>query len=250
MSIKLMSRVWDIELRHTAKLVLLALADWANDEGACWPSIATLERRCGLSDRGVRNVLEELEAEGRLRRVQRAGRSTMFHLTPEGRALDPGTTFTPTPERGAGHPGTTFTPPRHDVHPTPEPGAGHPGTTFTQNPKEPPIEPPKEPKSARGRPSPIRMPEGLNLEAFALWEDWLHSKLKPMNDISRPLVAANLVAFGSPERQLEVVKHSAGRGWVSLHAPRDDSPPPGGAPRVRVRPKTADELEAEQAQHA
>ena len=64
MSLKLMSAVWDLQTEsHTRKLVLLALADNANDEGICWPSVATIARKCDLSEQGVRNQLTELEAE-------------------------------------------------------------------------------------------------------------------------------------------------------------------------------------------
>lgn len=242
MSIKQMAIVWELRLRASVKLVALSLADQANDEGYCWPSIATLERRCGLSDRGVRNALNELEEGGLLERHQRPGRSTYF------RVLTPAPRSPPTPAPGADHPGTTFTPPRHDVHPTPAPGAGHPGTTFTQNPKGTQKEPKEEPKSARGA-SPIGMPVGLNQAALELWEQWLRRKGKPTDDMQRPLIATHLVAFGDASRQLEVVNHSIRRGWVSLHAPRPDTGDAANAvPRVRA--KTVSELELEAAAHA
>jgi hypothetical protein len=50
-SIKLMTAAWDIPLPHADKLLLLALADQANDEGCCWPKVSTLATKCGLEDR-------------------------------------------------------------------------------------------------------------------------------------------------------------------------------------------------------
>ncbi len=41
MSIKIMTAVWNLDLPDSEKLALLALADCANDEGLCWPSMAT-----------------------------------------------------------------------------------------------------------------------------------------------------------------------------------------------------------------
>jgi hypothetical protein len=39
------------------KLVLLALADCANDEGRCWPSASTLARKTGEGERTVRRAV-------------------------------------------------------------------------------------------------------------------------------------------------------------------------------------------------
>lgn len=63
MSIKLMSHAWDhFQGTATEKLVLLALCDFANDEGDAWPSVATLERKTGASERSVRYTLRHLES--------------------------------------------------------------------------------------------------------------------------------------------------------------------------------------------
>jgi hypothetical protein len=88
----------------------------------------------------------------------------------------------------------------------------------------------------------VRIPAGVNLEALALWESWLASKFKPVNDISRPVIAGHLAQLGDAARQLEVVNHSISRQWVSLHAPRADLVDASAKPRVRVR--TSAELEA------
>lgn len=65
MSIKLMSAIWDGgPSGSTHRFVLIALADNANDDGECWPSIATISRKTGLCERSVRLALRHLEAEG------------------------------------------------------------------------------------------------------------------------------------------------------------------------------------------
>lgn len=62
MSVKLMSTVWDLQTEsHTQKLVLLALADNANDEGGCWPAIGTIAQKCNLCVRAVRYQIDRLE---------------------------------------------------------------------------------------------------------------------------------------------------------------------------------------------
>lgn len=67
MSIKAMTRVFDeSEARLGARLVLLALADFSNDDGRSWPSVATIARKARLSPRQVQRILRDLETEGEL----------------------------------------------------------------------------------------------------------------------------------------------------------------------------------------
>ena len=86
MSIQWMTRVWAApEPAHpTDRLMLLALADNANDEGYCWPCVATLQRRCRLGTlRGTRKVLERLEGGAFVERISRPGRSNLYRLREE-----------------------------------------------------------------------------------------------------------------------------------------------------------------------
>lgn len=74
MSIDLYSLAWKTSFpgKPLKKLVLLCLADYTNDhEGYAWPSYDTMVDRCGASRRGIINAVNELEAEGWLRREQR-----------------------------------------------------------------------------------------------------------------------------------------------------------------------------------
>src|SRR5271167_4531158 len=63
MSIRVMTWAWSIALAPTSKLVLMALADIADDLGVCWPSHPTLATKCSLTDRTVRRVLTSLQAQ-------------------------------------------------------------------------------------------------------------------------------------------------------------------------------------------
>ena len=68
MSVRCMTWVWDHStVGGTERLVLLALADCANDEGReCWPSIATLARKCRVDERTVQRVIRRLAERGHL----------------------------------------------------------------------------------------------------------------------------------------------------------------------------------------
>jgi hypothetical protein len=64
MSIKIMSAVWGISLRPSTKLVLLCLADIADDDGVCWPHQDTIAQKTCLSIRAVRDCIRTLEEAG------------------------------------------------------------------------------------------------------------------------------------------------------------------------------------------
>lgn len=65
MSIKVMTYVWD-HSPHTGSdlLMLLALADHANDQGRAWPSIPTLAKKCRVQRRQALYILKKLEEAG------------------------------------------------------------------------------------------------------------------------------------------------------------------------------------------
>lgn len=70
-SIFAMNWAWGQKLAPTAKLILMALADAADDQGVCWPSVATVANKCGVSTRTVRRVMQALVADGILQSEQR-----------------------------------------------------------------------------------------------------------------------------------------------------------------------------------
>jgi DNA-binding MarR family transcriptional regulator len=90
-SIRVTTLVWDEakDIKQTDLLALLSLADQANDQGVCWPSLSTIARRIRLSDiRSTRKVIVRLVKSGWVRRHQRMGRSTIYQITPHGEALE------------------------------------------------------------------------------------------------------------------------------------------------------------------
>ena len=63
----------------SAKLVLLALADHANDKGHCWPSMERLQDRTGLSRATVYRAIDTLTGIGLVQMVKR-GRANNYNL--------------------------------------------------------------------------------------------------------------------------------------------------------------------------
>jgi DNA-binding FadR family transcriptional regulator len=103
-----MGQVWDLALPAFEKLVLLALADCANDEGLCWPSIATLKTKSGASERTVQRAIKHLEDMGVLTRRQVPGKGCKYRIDP--RHIDTPVRETPVSERRE---------PPSERHPTP-----------------------------------------------------------------------------------------------------------------------------------
>lgn len=76
MSIRYLNLAWETHVDSPGeKLVLLKLADNANDDGSCWPSLATICRQTGLSKQAVINCIKKFETSDPplLRVIRRRG---------------------------------------------------------------------------------------------------------------------------------------------------------------------------------
>tara|TARA_R100001086_G_scaffold238371_2_gene163063 strand:- start:865 stop:1728 length:864 start_codon:yes stop_codon:yes gene_type:complete len=109
------------DLGATPRLVLLALADHADAAGRCYPSIARLAQRTGLSPRSIQASIKKLHAEGYIDVEMNAGkRGTnvyVLRLTPAGSA----------PPKKA-HPAGDSPHPRNSCTPTPAAAAPEPSS--------------------------------------------------------------------------------------------------------------------------
>lgn len=90
MSIKLMAQVWDMdnpELNGSKLLTLLALADYANEQDTCWPSIPTLAKRARVSERQAQRIIQWLEEQHYIECTERGngkGHSSRYLITLNG----------------------------------------------------------------------------------------------------------------------------------------------------------------------
>lgn len=76
MSIHAMANVWATSTQTGGNLLLLlALADYANDRGECWPSVETLARKARVTDRHARRILRELVDAGEIEIKEGGGRN-------------------------------------------------------------------------------------------------------------------------------------------------------------------------------
>ena len=124
MSTIIMSLCWPLQgMSGPQKAVLISLADNANDEGVCWPSVARIAERTCLAERTVQGAIKWLGQASILSVRERMGRSTMYTLTPAAYAppqdMHPAADAPPPPQL------TTETPaaaaPRTVIEPSSEP---------------------------------------------------------------------------------------------------------------------------------
>lgn len=72
MSVPVMGLVWESDVSAAdGRIVLLALADNANDAGRCWPGTAYLAGKCCISRSTVFRLLRKLESQSLISREQR-----------------------------------------------------------------------------------------------------------------------------------------------------------------------------------
>lgn len=78
MSFQAMAKAVEIKLPFHEKFVLIMLANYANEEGRCWPAVATLASDTGLSVAAVKKALKKLVERGLITRQSQSkgGRRT------------------------------------------------------------------------------------------------------------------------------------------------------------------------------
>lgn len=157
MSFKVTNWVWArSESRNGARLVMLALADRADDNGCAWPSIDDLVERTKLSPRAVQKAVTALVESGELE-VENGGgrhRSNRYRIIPKPRTNDGVTDEEPRTSDGVSAEETPHFEPEtpHFEAETPHSATQNP----VQSAPEPYVEPPE---NRQGNNPPTPRPE-------------------------------------------------------------------------------------------
>ena len=80
MSFSIGKRVWAIPIPATDKLVLLALAHYADDNGQCWPSLDKLGKDTGLHPKSVSRCIRRLKKRKLIETKRRMNSSSVILL--------------------------------------------------------------------------------------------------------------------------------------------------------------------------
>jgi hypothetical protein len=208
-SIKVMSWVWDHgPCNGTDRMLLLALADHCDDAGHAYPSMTRLAEKACMTERGARQVMRRLEAEGWVKTGIGGGRAktSTYHilmLNPEQQTGNekPGTVI---PESGDRKPGTRMPETRNG-------GSGEPSLN-RQDPRA-------HARKAQIFDSQERAPDyiwdrhitfGENQTRAALWQ-WAKSRSRPPT-LTGPIASHHL-------REMASLLTAAELAWLKLQEP-------------------------------
>ncbi|MEC9268504.1 MAG: helix-turn-helix domain-containing protein [Pseudomonadota bacterium] len=199
MSIEAMTRVWkESKATGTALVVLLALADHANDDFVAWPSIATLSTRARVDRRSVIRTLQKLVDMGELKVVGEGIRGVKkYRLTSDASVT-----------RDADVTGDTDVTPTSDASVTSTSDA-----SVTRTLTKPTLEPSIN-KSDRfdefWSAYPKRVAKG---QARKAWD-----RLVKTNDPEQIIAGAKRYALDQSEQDIKFIRHPAtwlnGEGWL------------------------------------
>lgn len=83
-----MHLVWEnAPCRENSLLILLALADWANDDGVCWPSMQKLADKARVDRRSAQRIVRKLVQQRLISIDEGGGRANQHQYTVERAAL-------------------------------------------------------------------------------------------------------------------------------------------------------------------
>lgn len=64
MSLEMMEKAWEQDLKPLPKIALLALADYADADHRCWPYYVMMEKKTGLNRHQLERAYQELMDSG------------------------------------------------------------------------------------------------------------------------------------------------------------------------------------------
>ena len=215
MSIAIMTQCWPIQIRQTLKLLLLALADNADDDGVCWPSIDTIAAKCSTDRRTIFRQLLELESSGHITRETRRGHSNVYHIHPLQVTED--TPVSVLPPVAISHPPVTVT-----THPPVVTESPTRGATVTQNHQEPSVEPPNNPKGRKSH--DVEKPELPEWLPLLQWHGWIEARTKsrhPPTNLALRMAVAKLERYREAGHNVaQILAQSAMNNWSDLYEPK------------------------------
>jgi hypothetical protein len=225
MSLNIIRACTSLQMPPTAKAVLFAMADYADESGYCWPSIPKLCEHTCFSRRSVIDAIAWLESAKVIAADRSNGRHTSYRVTPEFFTKPVQQAHRCSSRTGAA-PAQTSAAPALDpcssrTGPVQEPHSNH---------QEPPLTTRRAPtKKGADAPSP---PEGVDPQTWADWLQLRKAKKAPVTEtVIRNATAEAKKAGMSLTRFLEVW---CARGSQGLQAewlkPHERGPPSGRVP--------------------
>ena len=210
MSTILMSACWPLQgMSPAQKAVLISLADQANDDGYCWPSVGTIAKRTCLSERAVQGAIKWLQSANLMTTSERNGTSSVYRLTPA--AFAPPQEMRPADAapRGAGN----APPPPQMLHPTPADAAPKPSMNRQLNRKEP--------KDTRAVAQSFVLPDWIPVDTWAAFMETRKTKKAKSTDYALSLIVKSLADFkAAGHNPVDILNASIKAGWSDVYPPK------------------------------
>ena len=210
MSTILMSQCWPLAgMSPAQKAVLISLADQANDDGYCWPSVGTIAKRTCLSERAVQGAIKWLKSASLMTASERNGTSSVYRLTPA--AYAPPQEMRPAD--AAPTPAGNAPPPPQMLHPTPADAAPKPSMNRQLNRKEP--------KDTRAVAQSFVLPGWIPADAWAAFMETRKTKKAKSTPYALGLIVKSLEAFKADGHDpLAILNASIKAGWSDVYPPK------------------------------
>ncbi|PHM52814.1 MULTISPECIES: helix-turn-helix domain-containing protein [Xenorhabdus] len=240
MSMSLMAKAMSIRVGNPLrKLVLIKLADNANDKGECWPSYQHIADHCECSKSAVRSHIGALIKMGLLTKENRLGNhngkgnaSNVYYLNLSAGPVSP-KSIPPVPPVGSPMPFADTPVPPNGRPPMPSDG------TRISHSFEPVKEPVKEPIKPQGAGQekqakksvfdPLTAkPENVSAEIWADWVTFRQEIRKPLTETSCRQQAKQLADCPNPDA---VICTSIANSWQGLFPDKQKS---GRQPQVNT----------------
>lgn len=210
MSTILMSQCWPLAgMSPSQKAVLISLADQANDDGYCWPSVGTIAKRTCLSERAVQGAIKWLHSAGLLSSDERRGTSSVYRITPAAYAPPQEMRPADAAPRGAGN----APPPPQMLHPTPADAAPKPSMNRQLNRKEP--------KDTRADATGFVLPDWIPVDTWAAFMETRKTKKAKSTDYALGLIVKSLADFkAAGHNPVDILNASIKAGWSDVYPPK------------------------------
>ena len=210
MSTIIMSHCWPmVGMSPAQKAVLISLADQANDDGYCWPSVGTIAKRTCLSERAVQGAIKWLKSAGLLSSDERRGTSSVYRITPAAYAPPQEMRPADAAPRGAGN----APPPPQELHPTPADAAPKPSMNRQLNRKEP--------KDTRADATGFVLPDWIPADAWAAFMETRKEKKAKSTPYALGLIVKSLKTFQAAGHDpVEILNASIKAGWSDVYPPK------------------------------
>ncbi|MBE8597912.1 helix-turn-helix domain-containing protein [Xenorhabdus sp. BG5] len=240
MSMSLMAKAMSIRVGNPLrKLVLIKLADNANDKGECWPSYQHIADHCECSKSAVRSHIDALIEMGLLIKENRLGNhngkgnaSNLYYLNLSAAPV-PLKSIPPVPPENIPVPSVGTPVPSDDIPPVPPDGTrtSHSFEPVKESVKEPntPLTPHGAGQGKKAKFDPLTAkPENVSAETWADWVKFRQEIRKPLTETSCRQQAKQLAGCINPD---EVICTSIANSWQGLFP---DKPQSGRQPQANT----------------